>query len=120
MSAITGLTFLALVTVTACSTKPREMDMLVWSKVDWDPRQEQRDYGECYTHAKKAAYRKYHWRRTALSREVDEPTGAMTPAAIMIKLQDIAGDEKLATVEIAEQCMEARGYRLVPVNHASR
>jgi hypothetical protein len=117
---LTGLVLAAAVVMSACSTKPRETDMMVWTKPDWDPRQEQRDYADCYAHAKKAAYRKYHWRRAALSREVDEPTGAMSPGAIMAKLQDISADEKVATVDIAEQCMEGRGYKLVTVNKAFR
>lgn len=104
----------------ACSTKPRDYDMLTWTKAGWDPRQEDRDYSQCYELAKAAAYRKFHWRRQALSREVDQPTGKMSPGAVMSRLQDIALDEKVATTDIAEECMISRGYELVPVDKARR
>lgn len=104
----------------ACSTKPKDYDMLTWTKPGWDPRQEDRDYAECYEYGKSAAYRKFHWRRQALSREVDQPTGKMSPAAVMSKLQDIALDEKVATTDIAEDCMRSKGYELVTVDKARR
>lgn len=104
--------------IAACSKAPRDLDMMVWTHADWDPKQEQIDYDECYQHAKRAAYRKYHWRRTALSREIELPTGTMSPATIMLKLQAIGEDEKIAVLEIAEQCMGERGYKLLPINKA--
>jgi hypothetical protein len=115
-----ALALLAVWGLTACGQKYRDPDLYIWRKAGWDPRQEDRDYGECYERAKKAAYRKYYWRRTTLSREVDNPSAGMSPGTIMNMLQEIAEDEKLATVEIAEDCMNGKGYRLMPVNEWRR
>lgn len=113
---------LAVLAVVACTSPPRDLDMMVWSRTNWEPRQEQRDYAECFEHSRKAAYRKFHWRRVAVSREADNPTGTgtMSPSSILVRLQGIALDEKAATVEIAEACMQGRGYRMVPINEAGR
>lgn len=104
----------------ACSKKPRDLDLMVWSRPGWDPIQEQVDYAECYEHGRKAAYRKFHWRRTNLSKEVESDKPTMNPATIAYELNQIKAHEKAATLDIAEECMNGRGYELRLVNKAER
>lgn len=103
-----------------CGMKKRDPDFYVWRKAGWDPKVEDTDYAACYERAKKSAYRKFYWRRSALSREVDNPTSGMTPGTIMNKLQEIAEDEKAATLGIVEDCMVELGYQYIPINQWAR
>lgn len=103
-----------------CDSRLRDPDFLVWDKPGWNPKQEDTDYAECQDFARKAAYRKFYWRRSAVSRDIEEGGDKASPAAIEFKLDRIIKDEKLAAIEIAAECMESRGYRLVTINKAKR
>lgn len=114
MAAMVVLAFLV-----DCGGK-RDMDLMGWSRPGWSPIDEDRDFGECDRQAAKAAYRKYHWRRQALSRDAEGPTPRYSPATLRDKLQDLSEDERRSRTEIAEECMNERGYKLVPINQAIR
>lgn len=115
-----ALAVLGVSVIVACTSPPRDLDMMVWSRANWDPKQEQRDYAECFEHGKRAAYRKYHWRRLAVSRDTQKSVDGLPAAGILARLRAIAVEEKAATAEIAEDCMEKLGYRLVPIQEAGR
>lgn len=102
----------------ACTSPPRDLDQMVWSRPDWDPGQEQRDYAQCFENAKLAAYRTLHRRRLAVSRGLEQVSTPDPPAVILSQLREIAADEKAAALAIAEQCMMARGYVLVRIDQA--
>lgn len=102
----------------ACTSPPRDPDLMVWSRPGWDPGQEQLDHAECFESAKRVAYRNLHWKRLSVSREVEQVASIDPPAGVLSRLHAIAAEEKAMAASLAEQCMISRGYALVPIDKA--
>ncbi|MBF0155517.1 MAG: hypothetical protein HQL64_17420 [Magnetococcales bacterium] len=105
-------------TVESCGPKPRDADSMVWSRADWDPRQEAQDIASCTTWGAKAAFRKHFWQRSAIAKEIENPTPSTDPGTLTDKLRVIAIKEKASAMELTEDCMNELGYKYVPINKA--
>lgn len=107
-------------TAISCGPRRRDLDTMVWSKPSWDPRQEDQDYAACTKRGEKAAFRKHFWQRSAIAKEIENPTPTTDPGALTDKLRTISVREKISAIELTEECMNDLGYEFVPVNKAIR
>ncbi|MFN3076204.1 MAG: hypothetical protein ABT940_04875 [Alphaproteobacteria bacterium] len=104
----------------SCGPRKRDPDTMVWSKANWDPRQEDQDYASCSRWGEKAAFRKHFWQRSSIAKEIENPTPTSDPGALTDRLRQIAVQEKVSAAELTEECMNELGYEFVPINRAVR
>jgi len=102
------LVFFAFVLTSGCTP-------MHWQKADVSPEQFQADSQECRDSAwREASYRTWHYQSMlgpAVARDASGRPFTVWPASPMV---DPYGHQMLEESRLAQFCMEAKGYQLVP------